>query len=549
MSETTPLSTSERKVPRSVVQEILPALSLIVLAVGVYFPSLGGGFFWDDYSLAQGQLLERPLHEFWRYPPRLALEEHYWPVTYTVFWSLHKLSGFDPFTFRLANVLLHAANTLLALALLRRLGVRCAWFGAALFAVHPTHVESVAWIIELKDVLSGFLFLSATLLYLRKSATESHPRRALTMAAAGILYALAVWSKTVAISWPLVLAILLWGYDATRLKKDFPVFLLYAGLGALLLWLDLQVVARTAHAQVFLSIGERLELVGRAFWWYVAKLIWPAPLLALYPRWELGAGGISRFLPTFAMICAVLVAVLWGLRSNAGRTVVVWLLWFLLLLLPTLGGVPHSFMIHSFVADRYLYLASLGPCALLSVGLSYLWEQMALQRLKRLLLAGGAAVILTIFGSMSLMHAALYSQPINLLRHTLRHNPQSANFRVMLGAMLAQRGQLLEAAEHFRKATELSPEETAARANLAVVSWQLGDLDSALVETSAVLSTTPKHAMCWAVRAASLAAKGLTRQAQEAAQRALELDPQQQLALRILRGEITTGTVSERSGN
>ncbi|MGC8741475.1 MAG: hypothetical protein ACP5UB_08460 [Candidatus Sumerlaeaceae bacterium] len=526
-----------------------PPLTLVILAIAAHAVSLGGGFFWDDYSLAQGDLLNRPLAEFWKYPPTIALEEHYWPVTYTGFWLLHKLSGLDPFTFRFANILLHAANVLLVFLLLRQLRIGSAWLGAALFAVHPVHVESVAWIIELKDVLSAFWLLLATVAFVQQNSLQSPALRAVGLIAAGTLYVLAVWSKTVAIGWPVAMGVLLAAYLPDRIKKHDIALTVYVFLGAILLWLDLRVTARVAHATISLSAVERLELVGRTFWWYVAKLIWPVPLLALYPRWQLGGSSFTHFWPSVALFAAAGGATICWFRLPSARPLVAWLVWFVIFLGPTLGIIPHSFMVHSFVADRYLYLASMAPCALAAMGYTYVSKRYAGQRLLRLKLAGFAAVVLTIYFSLSMMHSALYAQPTKLLRHTLAHNPNAANLLVMLGATLAQRGELEESAQCFRKAKTLAPDELAARANLAVISWQLGDVETALEETSAVLGVLPRHSLSWSVYAAALAAKGKTEEAQRAARRALELNPEQQLARKVLQGEITTAPLPKRRKN
>lgn len=525
--------------------KVVQALAIAALAIAVYYPSLSGTFFWDDYSLVHGRLLERPILDIWRYPPAIPLEEHYWPVTYSVFWILHALFGYDPFALRCANVLIHAANSLLVWWLLLRLRSRGAWFAAMLFAVHPVHVESVAWIIELKDVLSGFFFLLAIIVFLWAPEARTKASEIISYFAAAICYALAVLSKTVAVGWPLIVLVLIWTqFPREQRRHSTFAALSILLLGLILLGLDLWVAHSSAHAASTVPFAQRVELVGKAFWWYVRKLIWPAPLLALYPKWTLGGGAIVRFAETALLAIAAPVILLLARKTPAAKKIVFWLCWYFVLLAPTLGFVAHSFMVHSYVADRYQYLASIGPIALFATGVAWLWEKSAGGRAQRLLLAGGAAVLLIHYSALSLVHASLYAQPEKLLRHTLAHNAKSAHLHTMLGAILAQKGALDDAAEHFRQAKRMAPTELAPRVNLSIVNWQRGAVEEALEETSAVLAVEPERPLLWAIRAASLARVGKEMEARQAAQQALALDPEEELAAKVLRGEITTVPLS-----
>jgi tetratricopeptide (TPR) repeat protein len=523
---------------------VLEWASLVALAIAIFYPSLGGPFFWDDYSLLYGRALEGSLVDIWRFPPALPLEEHYWPVTYSLFWILRAFFGYDPFYFRLVNVLLHTANTLLVYAMLRRVGTRGAWVASALFAVHPIHVESVAWIIELKDVLSGFFFLLATIVFLRGVDSLAARKRLGWWIAAGFCYALAAWSKSVAFVWPLAIALVVWAYRPQEFRSARRAIVCYLAAGAVLLGLDLITAHRFSHAEVHLGLAQRAELVGRAFWWYLAKLVWPAPLAALYPRWTLGEGELTRYLPSLALILAAGATALAAWRHLGSRKVLVWFGWYFLLLAPTLGFLTHSFMVHSYVADRYQYLASIGPFAAFGIGAAQICAWSETKRPWRLAIVGGIGVLLTTYAALALMHAALYAQPEKLLRETLRHNPQSANFQTMLGAILAQRGQLEEAATYFEQASKLSPTDMSPRVNLAIVQWQAGDCEAALEQTSTVLTREPKRALMWAVRAASLARLGRHEEAIAAARKALQLETSQPLALKVLSGEITSAPVS-----
>ena len=139
-------------------QDALAFVALGLMVVVSYLPAmLWGGFVWDDTTCIKADPVRdvSGLWQIWFSPSAIDGEMHYWPLVYTTFWLEHKLWGFDPTGYHVVNVLLHLANTLLAWHLLRRLAVPGAWVVAAVFAVHPLHVESVAWVIERKDVLSG----------------------------------------------------------------------------------------------------------------------------------------------------------------------------------------------------------------------------------------------------------------------------------------------------------------------------------------------------------------------------------------------------------
>ena len=144
----------------------LAALALGLLAGVSYLPAmLWGGFVWDDFIWYQSRAVQEwsGLGDIWSWPSRIHREVHYWPLTYTTFWLEHKMWGLEPAGYHVVNVLLHLLNSLLVWRLLLRLAVPGAWVAAAVFALHPTHVESVAWIIERKDVLSGLFYLAAVL--------------------------------------------------------------------------------------------------------------------------------------------------------------------------------------------------------------------------------------------------------------------------------------------------------------------------------------------------------------------------------------------------
>ena len=187
-------------------RDALAFLALGLMAAVVYFPALWGDFLWDDIVLVDEPLIRKGtgLWSIWFQPWAMERENHYWPVVYTSFWLEHKLWGFTPLGYHLVNVLLHLVNSVLVWRLLSRLAVPAAWTVAALFAVHPLHVESVAWIIERKDLLSSLFYLTAVVAWFRFVEMPGWGRYVLALA----LFTAGLLSKSVVVTLPA--ALLIW---------------------------------------------------------------------------------------------------------------------------------------------------------------------------------------------------------------------------------------------------------------------------------------------------------------------------------------------------
>ena len=193
------------------------ALALAVLVVVSYFPALPGGFVWDDRNISEEPVIHSlgGLRSIWLAPAEIRNEVHYWPLIYSSFWLEHKLWGLRPAGYHAVNIVLHLLNCLLLWRLLLRLRVPGALLIAAVFAVHPLHVESVAWIIERKDVLSALFYLGAVLAWLRFVEVE----RAGHYLLAALLFVAGLLSKSVVVTLPLALLLVQWwrGGRVTRL--------------------------------------------------------------------------------------------------------------------------------------------------------------------------------------------------------------------------------------------------------------------------------------------------------------------------------------------
>lgn len=457
--------------------------ALFLLAFVPFIPALAAGFVWDDYLVTDNPLLRLPggLWKIWADPRALGdRDARYWPLLYSSFWIEYRLWGAEPFGYHFDNILLHALNAFLAWRILLRARVPGAWLGAALFAVHPVHVEAVAWVIERKGTLSTFFFLAAFLAFMRH---DERPRRRL-YALSLLCFVAAYLSKPVTVTLPAALLIWLWlsqeRLSARDLLRVAPFFAL-----AVAMFVGAIALAKEADPINFkLSLPERLVISGRAFWFYVGKLAWPSNLMAIYPRWVPSARATLDWLP-FASAGALVVA-LWALRARIGKAPLAALLLYGIGLAPTLGVMPFGYMERSFVADRYQYLPSLAALAFAA--------SIAIQAAHRLRRGTGvpardswlrlapAAFALAILSALTATQSALYKNVGTLFGQNVAKNPRSAIAWHYVGDALLQNADPNGAIEHYRKALALDPRAALTRNNLGTALAAAGREDEALAE-------------------------------------------------------------------
>src|SRR5438132_2424157 len=299
-----------------------PALALMLLTLAAYAPTFNGTFLWDDDEYITTNETLKSLSGL----PRIWLEpgatSQYYPLVFSTFWVEYRLWGLEPIGYHLVNTLLHGMNAILLWLMLRRLGVPGGWFAAALFAVHPVHVESVAWIQERKNVLSGLFYFAAALAYLRyvnlgdevsgEAVAENGKRLGSRAwyAPALVLAVCAFFSKTSACTLPAALALVLWWKRSRLWARDWlalaPYFILAIACGLITVWVEKSFVG--ARGEEFsLSWPERFVVAGRAVWFYAGKLAWPWPLTLIYPRWEIDAGAWWQYVPLVAAVAVVIL--------------------------------------------------------------------------------------------------------------------------------------------------------------------------------------------------------------------------------------------------
>ena len=501
---------------------LLGILVLGMLVVGSYWPvMLYGGFVWDDVSfIVENSAIPMGwsgLRRIWFVPSEIK-EPHYWPMTYTSFWLEHKLWGFTAAGYHVVNVLLHVANTLLLRSILLRLAVPGAWIIAAVFAVHPLHVESVAWVIERKDLLASLFYLACVLTWLRfleNPAARPYGLALALLAAAGL-------AKTTAVTLPAALLILHWwkhgrvtARDLTRLS---PFFVVALGIAAIDL---LRVSAVPSPLSLPYSMPERALMASRAFWFYVGKLLWPAELAVIYPIWDVHLGDAQAWAGMGAG--AALVGGLWFFRHRIGRGPLAGTLFFAVALSPTLGFVDHKYMAYSFVAERYQYLASIGFMAVVLGTAAY-----AVGRLPdvcRKAALGLAVVTLLLLGTLTWRQSSIYSDEVTFFSHVISHNPQAQAAHLNLSKALFKQERWEEAAAAARVAVQQRPDSHKAHLNLGAALSKLERFDEAEQHVRQAVEIAPHESQTLVSLGALLSSTGKPAEAEQTLRRALAADP------------------------
>ena len=508
--------------------------ALILAALAAYYPAWHGGLLWDDDAHITRVDLQS-LHGLWRIWVDVGATQQYYPVTHSAFWVLHRLFGDATLGYHLVNISLHATSAFLFAVILRRLAVPGAVLAAFIFALHPVHVESVAWITELKNTLSGVFYLSAALAYLRFDTDRRRPWYLLSLG----LFVLALLSKTVTATLPAALLVVFWWQRGRlRVREDvvplLPFFALGVIGGAMTSWVERTHIGAEG-AEFGFSAIERGLIAGRAMCFYLAKLVWPANLVFVYPRWSIDPLAWWQYL--FPLAVGLLLAGLWRYRTRSRAPLAAFLL-FIGTLVPALGFVNVYPFVFSLVADHFQYLASLGVIALISAGATVLMQR---RRVTPTMAASLAVLIVGASAVLTWRQSREYVDGETLYRHTLRSNPSSPMVRNNLGELLRKRAgvatpdrRLLEEAEsQFREALRLRPDDfPQAHNNLGTTLLALDRFDDAIAEYRDALRLRPADSivqnnlsLAWTKKANALQMAGRLDDAIAASREALRISP------------------------
>ncbi len=461
-------------------------LGFLLVTLVIYAPAWHGGMLWDDDAhLTRTDL--RPLTGLWRIWFEVGATQQYYPVAHSAFWVMHALWGDATLGYHLVNIALHAASAGLLVALLRRLQVPGAVLAGLIFAVHPVHVESVAWMTELKNTLSGVLYLGAALVYLRFDVE----RRSRLYVVALALFVLALLTKSVTASLPAALLVVFWWQRGRlRWQRDvtplLPFFATGIAAGFFTAFVErTQIGAEGAAFQM--SLLERVVIAGHAIWFYIAKLVWPAELIFVYPRWTVSAAPMDLLYPAAAL---ALVAGLWAIRGRSRAPLAAFLL-FAGTLVPALGFVNVYPFIYSFVADHFQYLASIGLITLAAAGWTVLSRRWMAENYS---LVAAALVVCVPLAGLSFRQSRQYADAETLYRTTLAHNSAAWMAHINLGYVYLGQQRPELAISETREALRIKPDLPQAQNNLGTALLDLGRVDEATTAFSEAHRLKPSDA-------------------------------------------------------
>jgi Flp pilus assembly protein TadD len=520
---------------------VVAAFALVVLTAVAYGPAYRADFIWDDDDyVTDNAALDSlgGLARIWTVPGAVP---QYYPLTFTSFWLEHRFFGDAPFGYHVTNVALHALNAVLVWLVLLRLGIPGAWLAAAIFAVHPVHVESVAWVTERKNVLSGACYLGALLAALAFAAEprETERRRHAVLVVA--LFVAALLSKTVTCSLPVILLLLAWWRNGRIERRELVAALPLLGVGIALalvtIWMERTHVGATG-ALFELSPWQRVLIAGRALWFYVATLLWPHPLSFVYPRWTVDPSVWWQWLPPLA--AAATLAALWVARDRIGRAPFAAAAGFALTLAPALGFIDVYPMRYTFVADHYQYLASVFVIAPVAAALT-----IASRRLGAMAPAA-ALPVLALLAALTWRHATVLAGPETLWRDVIAKDPTGTMARVNLGMWLSTQGRAEEAAAVLAEALRIEPNDGEVHGNLGIVLAGIGRRDDARRHLERALALAPESAQAHSNLGNLLAADGRLDEAVVHYLAALRSDPDYPDALNNLANVLVQqGTIDE----
>lgn len=535
---------------------VLTCIALFIVTMAVYMQTGNYQFVYDDKDyvtnnlhVASGITGENIM---WAFTSTHSANWH--PITWLSHMADVQLFGMDPRGHHLTNVVIHTVSSLLLLLLLFRV-TGAPWqssFVAALFALHPLHVESVAWVAERKDVLSAFFWFLTLLLYAEYAAKRKPALYLFTL----FSFVLGLMSKPMLVTLPIVMLLMdfwplgrfkhevqeqepnnLTGRVRALITEKIPFFACSLFSGIVTIYAQQKVGATSSLDE--LPFLLRAENALTAYVKYLIKTLWPHDLAVLYP--------MPSSFPLWQVIGSLLVLlVISAAAIRFGRRFpylpVGWF-WFLITLLPVIGLLQVG---SQSMADRYMYIPMTGLLIMAAWGIPNLTKRLQHQKTLLALIAG---VVIAASAALTWSQSGYWRDDISLYRHTLQVT--SGNYLIVynLGHALAEQGDLDGAIQEYQEALRIKPDYAKAHSSLGIAFTQKGNLDAAIHEYQEALRINPYDAQSHSNLGIAFAQKGDLDSAIHAFQEALRINTDYLDAHNNLEFALVQKRIQSESGN
>jgi Flp pilus assembly protein TadD len=500
------------------------AFFVSLLTVLVYLPALQNGFVnWDDPLYVSENFNIRALDmNFFKW--MFSFQDSLWvPFTRLSHALNYAVWGLNPMGHHLTNVILHGFNTYLVVIVLASLFKHAKFtrpsfvfthdrpdmksvliasgVAGILFGIHPIHVESVAWITERKDVLSGFLLLLSLHYYIKLAHEFKHNKRSFHYVLSIAFYIMAFLSKPIAVTLP-VLLIILDIYPLERLSvtsafthqrkvliEKIPFFVLMV-IFVLLTLMANQIIRAELPLKSPIPLSERLITAVQAICFYIYKLLIPVELAPFYPFTR----GISILNPVMFISLLSVVAITF-FCVHSWRRNKMWLsVWmsYIVLLLPVLGIVQIGYYA---AADRYMYLPSMGPLFLVGLWIAWLWEKNTgrsrRHMINRTFIMALTLIALTILSTLTIRQIGIWENSLSLWDAELRIYPEDPHALASRGIAYYNRGNFNEALNDFNKSVAIDQDNESAYYHRGLVFLLKGNFKQAVSDFNRTLQLNP----------------------------------------------------------
>lgn len=530
---------------------LLKAAILIALSFWIYYPALHGLYLWDDDFLIQnnGTVHDASgIYYIWTDPEHALID--FFPLTVSLEWLIWQVcTAFDPslnvppfhemtFYFHLVSLLLHIGNVMLIWHLFDRLGIRLAWLGALIFAVHPALVESVAWMAELKNTAAMPPFIIAILAWLRFDETRRWEYYVLSF----VFYVIAMLFKTSAVAFPVIILLYTWwkhgrigfwtgswssGRWTDRIAEAFQEqltnfiptipFFIVAVTDAyfLIIYLRHGVGEQFIPGLLGGPLG-RFTCAGLCLVFYFSKCILPINLMPIYTQWGVNPPAHWWYFLSWPVIILGFW-LLWRRRAEPwARAAIFGFGYFFIMIGPFVGWRAISFMRFGWVMDHFLYVPILGIVGLAAAAAGHVYENLpAAPRYWRIAAISTVVVILTVFAIGSHRYAKVFVGRLAYWTYETSRNTVAWPAHNNRGNQLLEDGNFEEAEKEFKIALELFPHYTEAHNNLGYIYSRQGRYKEAEAEFRAALADQPDFESAQMNLAALLRAESVQLQQQQ----------------------------------